>query len=484
VRRALQAFLAVGLAGFVTTILGMARAKWIALQLGPAGVATLSQLFGYSQLAAGVASLGIGAGIIREVAQARHSAGAGEVWGVVGNAVRLTALPAAVLSVAAVGWPAFVAIALTGNPADAPLIRLAGLSIAPLALVGLVQSALYGLGEYRSVSNIAIWTNLVGLAILVALVACCGTWGAVLQGALLASIQLVAFGRHLFRVVGRPLELRRGGSTVSLVGYGVLYLAIGATQQTGVLYIRRLVLMSLGVVDAGIFTAVWGISWTYLALVVGSLQPYYLTEITAKATLSPSRCMNDILKVLSAVQTPATLCAMTLAGFLLQALYTHEFTGGADLLRYLALGDLFMVASWAVFVPLLAARRFMWAFSIEASFWLFFVALTSTMLHRGLTGVFEACLLARLAQFVVALVAFRVALKIRLPLRGLLALGTAACLVGLVYASLQGRLGTRGTLIIAAIAVIWVSATVCVDDVKLIFSRIRMTYAERDHPHS
>jgi PST family polysaccharide transporter len=352
---------------------------------------------------------------------------------------------------------------------------MAGLSIAPLVLVSLVQSTLYGLGEYRRVAHVTVWTNAVGLGLLLGLVSCCGTWGAVFQGVLLASLQLLACGWHLLSVVGWPAKAQPDGSgRSSLVTYGLLYLAIAAIQQGGILYVRREVLTTVGGVEAGVFTAVWGISWTYLALVVGSLQPYYLSEISGEGSSSSrSKCMSDVLRVLSAVQTPATLCAITLSAFLLQTLYTSQFRVGSGLLRLLALGDLLMAASWAVFVPLLAAKRLAWAFVIECTFWIVFVALTTLLLPRGLAGVFEACLWARVAQLVVAAVIFRAVLEFALPVRGVAAIVAAGCFVASVYAVRETGMSPAGFIAMFGCGGLWLVATVSVAEARAAFGRFR-----------
>jgi hypothetical protein len=248
-----------------------------------------------------------------------------------------------------------------------------------------------------------------------------------------------------------------------------LYLAIGLVQQGTLLYVRSRLLIRLGPEPAGLFTAAWAIGWTYLSLLVGTLQPYYLTELAnARSRQERSQVASNVVRLLSLVQTPISLIAVVLARPLMQTLYSDRFISAAGLLERQATADLLAVSSWAVFVPLVAGRHLGWAFLAESSFWVLFAGASNWT--QSLSGLVTVLVMSRVAQAVVALAICVWRTDLVPQARGSLSMLSGFVLV--VAVALRPHLGAVAVVVIGGAGLSWALTSVRKSEVQSVARRV------------
>jgi O-antigen/teichoic acid export membrane protein len=128
--------------------------------------------------------------------------------------------------------------------------------------------------------------------------------------------------------------------------------------------VRAHILSAHGAAITGQFDAAWTISMTHVTLALSSLQAYYLPAL-ARCTTADDRT-REIRNAVALVPWVAVAVIAPLAftkPFVLRVLYSGQFVGAAQYLRWTLIGDYLKVTSWLLSIPMIAAGRmksFLW----------------------------------------------------------------------------------------------------------------------------
>lgn len=362
----------IGLASMATVLIGLARTKAVALLVGPVGLGLISVYLNLVNAASAIAGLGLNASAVREIAAAEAAADQARL-DANRRALLLTtgaaALATAVAMFALRGWigswlpPGFdypeailwlsLAVVLTVLSVNCVILLNGFRQIGAMAKVQ-VGGAL--VGTIVGIGALAMWRMDGTLAYVVAAPA-----AALVVGLVYAS----RLPRPAAKWPDHRLVINRG---LSLVAHGTPFMLSVFALSASVLLVRAFTAENLGGEALGYFAATWIISSTYVGYVLQAMGADYFPRLSAAADdgTQAARLVNEQLETAVILATPILLATLATAPWLLQIAYSGAFRDAADLLRWQILGDLFKILAWPLSMLLLAKRRSLTYFLVEA----------------------------------------------------------------------------------------------------------------------
>jgi PST family polysaccharide transporter len=372
----------IGGASVAQILIGIFRMKAAALLIGATGVGLIGLYYNFVLTAATIAGLGIGSAATRHIAAERaRSGGDGEAG------VRHALISAALILGLAGAALVFLlrgplARLVLGNAALAGPVGWLALGIALTVVGGSLAALLTALRQTRAIGWTFVGGALVGTVAGIAAIYLYGTRGIVFFVVALPLGNALAacyFVLRLPRGSGPQSGLRSLAghwSAFAVLGLPIMFSQILANAAP--LAVRSLIGQRIGLVELGLFNGAWSISTSYLGVVLQAMgTDFYprLTESIGRSDAS-AQIVNEQTEMALLLAGPIIVAAIGFAPLGLHLLYSAEFRGAADLLRWQMLGDVLKVASWPMGFVLLAGNRGRAFFLLEAIAWFGFVGWT------------------------------------------------------------------------------------------------------------
>lgn len=376
-RQILRATSIVGAATGGSIVIGLVRTKFITLLIGPAGIGLLG-VFNAILLAGSVlAGLGIATSGVTELAAVSEDRKAANrvraaIWS-------LTWLLAAGGGILLWVFRHPVAEFAAGGQEHAAAVGWLGIGVA-LSVVAASQSAVFqGFRQIENLARVKFYGALVAAVLGVAAVYFIPYFGIVV--ALIATplgLVLVALLYHR----RLPERSKAGGSLFSTVpewraltrlGFAVmLWTLIGSAAQ---LVVRAIIVRDMGLEAAGLFQASWMISANYQVLILAAMSSDYLPRLSLLASNreATNRLVNQQLHVAILLAAPMLAGMIATAPLVLTILYSSDFTGASQLLRWQLAGDALKISGWALGLVLMARKDMLWFLLGETCFALVYI---------------------------------------------------------------------------------------------------------------
>lgn len=145
----------------------------------------------------------------------------------------------------------------------------------------------------------------------------------------------------------------------TMIRFGVPVM-LGALMNIGTeLFVRSFIVRELGVEAGGHFQASWAISITYLGFILGAMGADYYPRLTAViGTPDKARQLVNEQSEMALLLAGAIILAMiSLAPFVIYALYSSAFEPATEVLRWQMLGSIVKLMSWPMGFVVLASGR-------------------------------------------------------------------------------------------------------------------------------
>lgn len=377
-------------------LISLVRTKVAAVFLGPVGIGLIGLFNNLIGTAANVASLGFGPVGTRQIAEA-----AGREDAIAVAAARRSLFWGTVV-LAAVGAAVFWLlrdILATHVLKDASLAGDVGWLALGVGLnvAAISQSAL--LNGLRRVSDLA-WVSVLSALLSTALgIPALLLWG---QSGLLAYLLLTPITSFLVGYV-YAVRLPKAKSVPTsffilvrqwrvMAHLGIAFMLAGLAVTVANLMVRTLVQRELGTAALGHFEAAWMISMTYMGFLLRAMGADYYPRLTAvihnHAALN--RLVNEQTEVALLLAGPLFLALLGLAPWVINLLYSTQFTEAVGVLRWQLLGDILKLAGWPMGVIILAAgdgRTYLFAEIFAVSVFVLFVWIGLPYVGLSITGI-------------------------------------------------------------------------------------------------
>lgn len=394
-RQILRASYISGIASVVNIILGIVRMKAAAVLLGPAGVGLIGILQQIMVTASAIAGVGLSSSGTRQIAAASQendekllATRFALIWG------------ASALALAGGGFLWIFRAPIAGFALnDQSLGYLVGwisIGVTLTIAAGSQLALLNGLRRIEHIAKVNIYAAVLSTIVGIPAIFIFGENGVIF---LIISVPFSNLIFSYFYVSRLPKFSNNAVDFSSIISEGKKVIRLGsAFMIAGVatlmaqLLVRSLVQKELGAVALGEFTASWMISMTYVGFVLGAMATDYYPRLTGiiHDHAAVNNLVNEQTEIAMLISGPILIAMMTLAPWVIEILYTSDFTPAAEILRWQILGDVLKLASWPLGFIILAAansRAFMLTESLAAIVMLGFTCFAMPYFGVVATGI-------------------------------------------------------------------------------------------------
>lgn len=365
-RELIDAFSLMSFRQLVSVLYGLIRSKLVAALLGPFGMGIVSQGTGLMRLLQQFTALGIGSGFVK-LASKYHSQGESErlnrtismaliTFGVLGVAVVFAAHLAAdqvaewVFGSSEYRW--FVVI-----------IALASLFFVEFNFILRIFQAML---LWRDYVRAAVTGYVLSMFVMAGLVLWGGILGAVLSIMATQAISLLVALWVLHRNVVEVENLHYWRFLPDKQAFQEVGRFVGPLTMVSVLpmgvavAVRSLIINTLGANDNGLYQVVWGISITYMGLVLVSLNAFGVPKISSQLEDKAEiiKVQNHELRLGLFVVVPLTIVLSSFREWWIPILYSASFMDAGNILVWQFAADVIRVARQSITISLVPFERF------------------------------------------------------------------------------------------------------------------------------
>jgi len=405
--RILRSSALIGIATVASVVVGIVRAKAIAVLLGPAGFGLMGTLQAIADLTRSVAEIGINSSGVRQIAEAASS---GDAERLVRTAtvlrriaLLLGSLGAALLFVCAVPVASFS----FGTADFAGAVALLSLAVF-LRLVSDGQGALIqGLRRIGDLARATVLASILGTSLAIPLVWMFGLDGVAPALIAIAAASLVCTWWYARKAGVASVQLGVGamrGEARGLLRLGLAFMASGLLM-TGAAYAGRIIVLDeIGLDAVGLYQAAWTVGGLYVGFVLQAMSSDFYPRLVGKIDDHDAcrRLVNEQAHASLLLAIPGVIATLALAPLVLAILYTPAFAAAAETLRWLSLGMALRVVTWPMGY-VIVAKGAQTLFFVTESIWALFNVASTWVLVRalGLPGIGVAFLLSYLLHYAI-----------------------------------------------------------------------------------
>jgi len=340
-------------------IIGIVRAKVIALLLGPAGLGLIGIYQSVIDMLRTGCGLGIDTGGVREIAATENKISEGKTIYRLNWWFLATALLGLVVC-AAFCYP----ISNWAFDSDAYAIPIALLSVCVfLAILTTGRSVvLQGMRKISYMAQSAVIGSFIGLLITLPLYYFLGLKG-IIPGFIVSSLVLYFCAEYYYRKLNvKPIKtsgkevLEAGLSTLKL---GLYIVVAGVINTASMFLVRTYISRELDVDAAGLFQSAWTITNVYLGLILKSMGTDFFPRLSAIAEKKDEikRLVNEQSYIVLVIAVPIIIAMLLLSEFALSVLYSSKFVNAGTILQWQILGTFLKVLSWPIAFIILAKNK-------------------------------------------------------------------------------------------------------------------------------
>lgn len=337
---------------------GLAVIKLFAVTFGPSGLGLAGNFRQLMTVLGVLCGAGIFNGIIKYVAQYHQQPQ--RLRAVLGTSSTIIAATCALLALLFLLGDRQISIVLFGDDRYQTVIRSLAIIQIGMALASFFLAILKGYCDTAGIALTLIAGSLVGVGIFY----CClqfGSYAATLIG--LALFQVAVSAPAAFIVISRKVipfsYLKPGWDSLlasQLSKFTVMTLATACTLPLTYVMMRRLLACYYDWYDVGLWQGIISISDAWLQLVTASFTVYLLPTLSRMQ--NKTDIAGEIVKTLSfvlPVLTAASLMLWLLRDFVIELLFSSQFTAMRSLFAWQLVGDVLKVGCW-IFGYLVIAR--------------------------------------------------------------------------------------------------------------------------------
>lgn len=382
----------VGGSSAINMAIGLVRTKAMAMMLGPAGFGLMAAFSTVADLARTFAELGINSSGVRQIA---GSAATGDLQRIARTVyvLRRTAVVLGILGallLAVFAKP--VALLTFGDDEHASAVALLSIAVF-LRLVSDGQSALLqGMRRIGDLARLGVLGSLLGTVVGVALVYWLHEEGVALSLVAMAAMSLIVSWWYSRKVqIVRPtlslLQMTQEAS--ALLRLGLAFMS-SALLTMGAAYVVRIILIrDQGLPAAGLYQAAWTVGGIYVTFILQAMSTDFYPRLVAAANddLECNRIVNEQAQVSLLLAGAGVLATLTFAPWAIGLLYSGDFSGATEVLRWICLGMALRIVTWPLGFILVAKGRQMLFVGTDLAWGVVNVFLTWYCVRRfGLAG--------------------------------------------------------------------------------------------------
>ncbi|MDR6967665.1 PST family polysaccharide transporter [Flavobacterium arsenatis] len=390
----------------------MITSKVIAVFVGPAGMALVGNMRNFMTSIESIATIGLNGGIIKTVAENKDYT---ERLNKILSTVFIAFLAVAILlSITLLFFADFFNHKIFGDDYQYSFVfKVLAIAIPFYTLSIFFLAIINGLGKFKNVIYINIIGNIIGILVSLLLITRFQTVGALLAIVITPSLLFFVtlyFINKEFLILNIVRKNKFDFSVIKdLSSYSLMAFFSGIFGSFVYLTIRKNVIATVGIQEAGYWESITRISGYYLMFVTTLISVYYLPKLSvAKRMEETSALFWNFFKIILPVFIIGLTVIYFLRFFIIRALFTKEFIPVEGLFFWQLLGDAFKVASLILAYQFIA-KKMTKAFIVTEILSLVMFLLSSYFLARmyEVEGVVMAHCITYFLYLVVLVLYFR-----------------------------------------------------------------------------
>lgn len=396
-------------------LISIARSKFAAIFIGPAGIGIVGVLSSTLDLIIGFSKLGLDVSSVKEISAATGELNDNKVLRIIYVLRRLTWLTGLIGGVVTIILSPLLSEIAFGNKDYTISFVLISIAVFFNQLTIGNLSVLQGLRKLNNLAKATLWASFFSLITIIPLYYYFGLKG-IVPVIILTSIFTFIISWY-FTKQFKPKSNQIGIRDVFLEGKGMMklgfVLSMGSLATIIVTYIMQVFISNRGGIDqVGFYNAAFIIINSYVGVIFSAMSKDYFPRLSAIAQ------ENKILKNVVNQQafmailflTPIIVVFLAISPLIINILFTEEFLPIIGLLTFAILGTFFKAVSWSMGYILIAKGDSKLFIQTEIGF-SFLLLLMSVLgyIYGGLTGVGISYLL----YYIIYLVGIKIITKIK-----------------------------------------------------------------------
>lgn len=333
----------------VKTIAGFVSTKFVAVYIGPAGVALVGQFINFISIILTFANGAINTGVVKYTAE--YDGDIPKLKTLFSNAFKISVFSSVCVGILLVAFAPFWSNWVLHSYQYTNPIRALGIGAILYALNTLLVSILNGQKQIKEYTIVNVAGSLLALVFTILMV-----YFYRIEGALyaLALSQSVLFFITVIFVIKSPwfhaeffLQKFDKKTALNLGGFALMSIVSVLTLPVAQMILRGTIITYCGLPSAGCWQGLMRISDAYLLVVMTGLGTYYLPKLSSLKTnvLIRKEILHGYKIILPFVLISCFLLYI-LRLYIINILYTNEFVEMKDLFFYQLLGDFFKIAAF------------------------------------------------------------------------------------------------------------------------------------------
>ncbi len=409
----------IGGAQVINMAIGLVRTKLVAVLIGPSGIGLLAIYQSITGLASTIAGLGINTSGVREVAQYHGNGDAVGVAKTIRTLRRVSWFTGIAGMLLLAGLAPWISELSFGSRDYTWAIAALGITILLGNITAGQAAVIQGTRRIGDIARISVWGSLAGTIVSVGFYWALGIDGMVPALIGLAVISLLVSSYYAWQIKlesATPNWSETWIQSRGMIQFGIA-MVISGIMGTGVAYATRILITNeFDIEGVGIYSAAFGISGIFVQFVLGAMGADFYPRLTAEAKDHPrmTQLINEQTEVGLLLAFPGLLSTLVFAPWIINLLYTSEFSEASELLQWFVIGCLGRVLSWPLGFSLLANGQSRLFIVTETFFNLLHLGLIWVGLQTmGLPGTSAAFALLYLAYTVSMLIINRITIDFR-----------------------------------------------------------------------
>ena len=346
-----------GISTVIKMITGLISIKIVSVIIGPSGIALLGQLGNFSAIVLIIANGGINVGITKYVSE--HADDKTKYNLFLSTGIWITVAFSIITGIALIAGAGYFSALILHDTKYKIVFYIFGGTVIFYALNAFLISVINGFKDYNKYIIANILGSFVGLIFTISLSLKYGTTGALVSSITFQSVvfilTLVVVGKTRWFKIKSFLGKFSKVTAVRLGHYSIMALVSAITVPGSQLFVRGYITKTQSITQAGLWEGMNRISFMYLFVIMTSLSVYYLPRLAElKSVTELKKEIYSVYKLMIPFMVVSICGIFFLRDFLINLLFTKEFSGMRSLFGFQLLGDFLRMLGWVLGYVLIA----------------------------------------------------------------------------------------------------------------------------------
>lgn len=360
--RILKSTTIIGGASALNILFRIVQAKAVAVLLGPQGVGLMGLFNSVLGLASTLSGMGIATSGVREIAASVESGDRAQLSQTVLTFRRLTLFLGAIGALVVFSLRDWISRVTFGTLEYSSSVGWLSLAVFFMVVSISQMTLIRGMRRIGDLARVSVLGVAIGTLLGIPIMVWWGTQGVVFYMLGVAGTTTLVswwYARRL-QVDPAPLswnEAWRVGR--GLLKLGLAFMGAGLFTTTAVYLVKVFVTRQLGVHATGLYEAASALANVYIGFILGAMGADFFPHLAgvSQDDAASNRLVNAQAQIGTLLALPGILAALALGPWLLQLLYSAEFTAAFDIFRWQALGTYLRLVSWPLGFLILARAK-------------------------------------------------------------------------------------------------------------------------------